>query len=81
MLRFQRKFNTESVSSEWRRCNRRDADDDAVLPAADGARGPWQRTPAGNGGIDMILAPVSRGRARGGDEGAKGPRLGALALS
>ena len=41
----------------------RDADGDGVLPAADGARGPWQRTPAGNGGIDMILAPVSRGRA------------------
>ena len=79
MLRFHRKFNTESVSSErrrCRRCNQRDADGDGVLPTADGARGPWQRTPVGNGGIDMILAPVLRGRVGGGDEG--GGRSGGL---
>ena len=79
MLQFHRKFSTESVSSErrhGRRCNRRDADGDGVLPAADGARGPWQRTPAGNGGIVERLAPVSRGRAGGGDEG--GDRSGGL---
>ena len=75
MLHFHKKFNTESISSERRRCyaTTQDADDDGVLPAADGARGPWKRTPAGNGGIDMILAPVSRGRAGGGDEGGGRP--------
>ena len=78
MLQFHRKFSTESVSSERRRCYRcwRDADGDGMLPTADAARGPWQRTPAGNGGINMILAPVSRGRAGGGDEG--GGRSGGL---
>ena len=73
------KFSTESVSSERRRCrhcNRRDADGDGVLPAADGALGAWQHTPAGNGGIGERLVPVSRGRAGGGDEG--GGRSGGL---
>ena len=72
MLQFHRKFSTESVSSErrhGRRCNRRDADGDGVLPAADGARA-MAAPPAGNGGIVERLAPVSRGRAGGGDEGA-----------
>jgi hypothetical protein len=51
-------------------------DGDGVLPAAHGALGPWQRTPAGDGGIDMVIVPVSRGRAGGGDEG--GGRSGGL---
>eukprot|EP01043_Picozoa_sp_COSAG02_P004721 COSAG02_NODE_125_length_34972_cov_101.069997_1_plen_51_part_10 len=43
MLQFHGKFSTgrESINSD--RCNQRDADGDGVLPAADGARGPWQR--------------------------------------
>ena len=73
MLRFQTKFDTESFSSEQRRCNRRDADGDGVLPAADGARGPWQRTLAGNGCIGRTLAPVLRGRVGIADEGGDLP--------
>eukprot|EP01043_Picozoa_sp_COSAG02_P034449 COSAG02_NODE_2408_length_8928_cov_2.710953_1_plen_176_part_10 len=72
MLRFQRKFNTESVSSEWRhcyRCNQRDADGDAVVRDATWARRPWQRTPAGDGRINMVLGLVSRVRVGGGDDG------------
>ena len=78
MLHFHKKFNTESISSERRRCyaTTQDADGDGVLPAADGARGPWKRTPVGNGGIGMVIAPMSRGRAGGGDEG--GGRSGGL---
>jgi hypothetical protein len=62
MLQFHRKFSTgrESINSD--RCNQRDADGDGVLPAADGARGPWQRTLAGNGDLGERIAPVSRGR-------------------
>ena len=75
MLQFHRKFSSESVSSERRRCYRcsRDADGDGVLPAADGARGPWQRTLAGNGCIGRTLAPVLRGRVGIADEGGDLP--------
>jgi hypothetical protein len=58
MLQFHRKFSRESINSD--RCNQRDADGDGVLPAADGARGPWQRTLAGNGDLGERIAPVSR---------------------
>ena len=44
-----------------------------MLPAADGARGPWQRTLAGNGCIGRTLAPVLRGRVGIVDEGATDP--------
>ena len=54
-------------------CSRRDADGDGVLPAADGARGPWQRTLAGNGCIGRTLAPVLRGRVGIADEGGDRP--------
>ena len=47
-----------------------DADGDGVLPGADGTRGPWQRTLAGNGCIGGALVPVSRGRAGGAARGA-----------
>ena len=48
--------------TQRRRGARVGADDDGVLPGADGARGPWQRTPASEGRIGMVLGPVSRGR-------------------
>ena len=71
MLQFHRKFSRESINSD--RCNQRDADGDGVLPAADGARGPWQRTLAGNGDIGERIAPVSRGRAGMETRGAADP--------
>ena len=61
MLRFHRKFKKYRIGAlnDPLPPNWSDADGDGVLPTADGARGPWQRTPAGDGGIGMVIAPVS----------------------
>ena len=45
--------------------------DVALLSMPTEALGAWQRTPAGDGGIGRVLAPVSRGRAGGAGEGGR----------